>query len=499
VSEVIVEFRNATKSFRNVPAFRNVNFTLARGEVHALLGENGAGKSTLTKVLAGLYPLTSGKLFVEGKARSFSSPIDALGHGVAMVFQETNLIPSMTVAQNLFLGEENFFNRLRGINIKAQQQLQRLSFHVEPTALVSSLGAAKKQMVEIARAVQRNARIFIFDEPTATLTPEEKQHFFALVERLKQDGNSIIFISHALEEALAIADRISVLRDGELVATDAAAMFTRDRIVQAMVGRQLKDELYGEQAKRTARPAGAKALALENVSMGKTVRSATLSVFAGQITGMFGLVGAGRTEMMKIAAGVLKRDFFHGGRVKLNGESVRFSVPRQAVNKGIAYITEDRKLDGIFDTMSISQNIFFGKLAKGANPISVVSMAQARREAAGWLEKLTIRTIRADARVVELSGGNQQKVVIAKSLIQAPNIIIFDEPTRGVDVGAIAEIHAMIRDLADAGAAVVVVSSYLPEILSISDRILVARQGRIVEEMSIEDATEESIMYAAVH
>jgi simple sugar transport system ATP-binding protein/ribose transport system ATP-binding protein len=203
--------------------------------------------------------------------------------------------------------------------------------------------------------------------------------------------------------------------------------------------------------------------------------------------------------MMKIAAGVLKRDFFHGGRVKLNGESVRFSVPRQAVNKGIAYITEDRKLDGIFDTMSISQNIFFGKLAKGANPISVVSMAQARREAAGWLEKLTIRTIRADARVVELSGGNQQKVVIAKSLIQAPNIIIFDEPTRGVDVGAIAEIHAMIRDLADAGAAVVVVSSYLPEILSISDRILVARQGRIVEEMSIEDATEESIMYAAVH
>jgi len=499
VSEVIVEFRNATKSFRNVPAFRNVNFTLARGEVHALLGENGAGKSTLTKVLAGLYPLTSGKLFVEGKVRSFSSPIDALGHGVAMVFQETNLIPSMTVAQNLFLGEENFFNRLRGINIKAQQQLQRLSFHVEPTALVSSLGAAKKQMVEIARAVQRNARIFIFDEPTATLTPEEKQHFFALVERLKQDGNSIIFISHALEEALAIADRISVLRDGELVAADAAATFTRDRIVQAMVGRQLKDELYGEQAKRTARPAGAKALALENVSMGKTVRSATLSVFAGQITGMFGLVGAGRTEMMKIAAGVLKRDFFHGGRVKLNGENVRFSVPRQAVNKGIAYITEDRKLDGIFDTMSISQNIFFGKLAKGANPISVVSMAQARREAAGWLEKLTIRTIRADARVVELSGGNQQKVVIAKSLIQAPNIIIFDEPTRGVDVGAIAEIHAMIRDLADAGAAVVVISSYLPEILSISDRILVARQGRIVEEMSIEDATEESIMYAAVH
>ncbi|WP_412065827.1 sugar ABC transporter ATP-binding protein [Rhizobium sp. SYY.PMSO] len=495
----IVEFRNATKEFRSVAAFKNVNFTLRKGEVHALLGENGAGKSTLTKVLAGLYPLTAGEMLVEGEPRSFTSPGDALSHGVAMVFQETNLVPSMTVAQNLFLGEENFFNRLRGVNIRAQQQLQRLSFHVEPTALVSSLGAAKKQMVEIARAVQHNARIFIFDEPTATLTPEEKQHFFALVERLQADGGSIIFISHALEEALDIADRISILRDGELVVTDDVGNFTRDRIVQAMVGRQLKDELYGNAKRRTARPAGRKVLALENVSMGKAVRSATMSVFAGQITGMFGLVGAGRTEMMKIAAGVLKRDFFHGGRIKLNGETVRFNVPRSAINNRIAYITEDRKLDGLFDTMGIAQNIFYGKLVKRGNPASVVTLSQARREAAEWIERLHIRTIRQNAKVVELSGGNQQKVVIAKSLIQTPELVIFDEPTRGVDVGAIAEIHEMIQKLADAGAAVVVISSYLPEILAISDRILVARQGRIVEEMAIEDATEEKIMYAAVH
>jgi ABC-type sugar transport system ATPase subunit len=495
----IVEFRNATKEFRSVAAFRNVNFTLRKGEVHALLGENGAGKSTLTKVLAGLYPLTGGEMLVEGSPCSFASPAEALAHGVAMVFQETNLIPSMTVAQNLFLGEENFFNRLRGINIKAQQQLQRLSFHVEPTALVSSLGAAKKQMVEIARAVQHNARIFIFDEPTATLTPEEKQHFFTLVERLKADGGSIIFISHALEEALAIADRISILRDGELVITDEVASFTRDRIVQAMVGRQLKDELYGNAARRTGRPAGRRVLALENVSMGKAVRSATLSVYSGQITGMFGLVGAGRTEMMKIAAGVLKRDFFHGGRIRLNGKTVRFNMPRSAVRNRIAYITEDRKLDGLFDTMGIAQNIFYGKLAKSANPASIITMAQVRRDAADWMERLHIRTIRQDAKVVELSGGNQQKVVIAKSLIQAPELIIFDEPTRGVDVGAIAEIHDMIQKLADAGAAVVVISSYLPEIVALSDRILVARQGRIVEELSIEEATEEKIMYAAVH
>jgi len=495
----VVEFRNASKSFRGNPAVRNVDFTLTAGEVHALVGENGAGKSTLTKVLAGLYPLTSGELLIDGKPVQFASPAEAMAAGVAMVFQETNLVPSMNVAQNIFLGDERFFNRLRGINIMAQQHLQRLNFHVEPTALVSSLGAAKKQMVEIARAVHHKARIFIFDEPTATLTPEEKEHFFALVERLKGEGASVIFISHALEEALQHADRISVLRDGELIVTDVTANFTRDSIVQAMVGRQLTGELYGDEQVRVARPPGEKVLTLENVSMGKAVRSATMSVFSGQITGLFGLVGAGRTEMMKIAAGVLKRDFFHGGRIRLRGEPVRFRVPRQAVTRGIAYITEDRKVDGLFDTMDIAQNIFLGKLAKGTNPLSVMTMADARAQAAGWIEALNVRSISDASRVVELSGGNQQKVVIAKSLIQEPSIVIFDEPTRGVDVGAIAEIHQIIESLADAGAAVVVISSYLPEVLSLSDRILVARQGRVVEEMTIDEASEEKIMYAAVH
>jgi simple sugar transport system ATP-binding protein/ribose transport system ATP-binding protein len=496
----VVEFRKATKTFAGNVAVRAVDLTLRRGEVHALLGENGAGKSTLTKMLAGLYPLTSGEMLVDGRSVVFSSPADAMKHGIAMVFQETNLIPSMNVAQNIFLGEERFFNRLRGVNIQAQQHLQRLNFHVEPTALVSTLGAAKKQMVEIARAVHHNARIFIFDEPTATLTPEEKQHFFALVERLKGEGAAILFISHALEEALSIADRISVLRDGALIVTDEARNFTRDTIVQAMVGRQLTDALYsGASATRVARLPGEKVLALENVSMGKTVRSATLSVFAGQVTGLFGLVGAGRTEMMKIAAGVLKRDLFQGGRITLHRATVRFRVPRQAVRRGIAYITEDRKLDGLFDTMGVAQNVFLGKLAKGSSPVSVIGLGEARRQAAAWIDTMKVRSIGADVRVVELSGGNQQKVVIAKSLIQEPSLIIFDEPTRGVDVGAIAEIHQIIQKLADAGAAVVVISSYLPEILNLSDRILVARQGRIVEEMTIDEASEEKIMYAAVH
>jgi len=496
----IVEFRNATKEFRGNPAFRNVDFTLRAGEVHALLGENGAGKSTLTKVLAGLYSLTSGQILIDGKVCLLGSPADALKHGVAMVFQETNLVPSMSVAQNIFLGDERFFNRLRGVNITAQQHLQGLNFHIDPTAKVSSLGAAKKQMVEIARAVHHKARIFIFDEPTAALTPEEKQHFFILIERLKGEGASIIFISHALEEALAIADRISVLRDGQLIVTDAASNFTRQSIIQAMVGRQLTDELYGRMGgRKNLRLPGERVLSIENLSMGKTVRSASLSIFAGQVTGIFGLVGAGRTEIMKIAAGILKRNFFHGGRIRLRGEPVRFRVPRQAVNAGIAYITEDRKLDGLFDTMSVAQNIFLGNLSKGTNPVELVSMRDANKKSAGWMTALKVKSIGGNVRVVELSGGNQQKVVIGKSLIQNPSIVIFDEPTRGVDVGAIVEIHQIIEKLADAGAAVVVISSYLPEILNLSDRILVARQGRIVEEMTTDEATEEKIMYAAVH
>jgi ABC-type sugar transport system ATPase subunit len=496
----VVEIKNGTKSFRTIPAILGVNFTLRSGEVHALLGENGAGKSTLSKVIAGIYPLSSGALFIGGKETVFTSPAEATKAGIAMVFQETNLIPSMTVAQNIFLGDETFFNRLRGVNIRAQQHLQRLNFPVEPTALVSSLGAAKKQLVEIAKAVHQRAKVFIFDEPTATLTPEEKQHFFDLVQRLKTEGASVVFITHALEEAMTIADRITILRDGALVATDDAKSFTRKTIVQAMVGRQLSGQIYGSEAQvRLPRKPLEKVLALENITMGRMVRGATLSVFAGQITGLFGLVGAGRTEMMKVAAGVLKRDFFHGGRIKLKGKHVTFRVPRQAVNNDIVYITEDRKLDGFFDTMGIAQNIFMGKLAKGKQPLAVISRSEAQAQAKEWMEKLQVRALNPNGKVIELSGGNQQKVVIAKALAQSPSIIIFDEPTRGIDVGAIAEIHQLIRHLADAGAAVVVISSYLPEIMNLADRILVARQGRIVEEFTCGEATEEKIMYAAVH
>ncbi|MFO0992859.1 MAG: sugar ABC transporter ATP-binding protein [Hyphomicrobiales bacterium] len=494
----LIELKQVTKDFRGVPAIKDIDFAIHGGEIHAILGENGAGKSTLMKVMAGVYQPSSGTILLDAKPIVLKSPSDALSHGIAMVYQETNLVPSMTVAQNIYLGRERLFNRLRGLNIYAQRFLLSLNFYVDPTVQVSTLGAGKKQMVEIARAVHHNARVIIFDEPTATLTPEEKFHFFNLARRLKSEGIAVIFISHALEEALQLSDRITVMRDSKIVITDKTSNFTRDRIVQAMVGRSLSTELYVEGA-RAARPAGEKILSVENLSMGNTVRNTSFSVFAGQVTGMFGLVGAGRTETMKIVAGVLKRDYFHGGTIRLNGRPIRYRTPRPAVKDGIVYVTEDRKIEGFFETMTIAGNIQLGKIATGVNPLSLVLKSQARKLAKDWTSRLGVKAIDSDARVIELSGGNQQKVVVAKALVQEPKLIILDEPTRGVDVATIVEIHHLINQLADSGMAVVVISSYLPEILALSDRILVARQGRVVEEMSIAEANESKIMYAAVH
>ncbi len=495
----VVELRDVTKEFHGNFAIRNVTFALHPGEIHSLLGENGAGKSTLTKMIAGVHVPTSGTVVYLGKEVHFASPQEALEAGVAMVFQETSLVPSLTVAQNLELGNEKPLNRLRGLYISAQQFLQSLSFDVDPTALVSTLGAAKKQMVEIARAVRHNARVIIFDEPTATLTPEEKYHFFELVNRLKAKGVSIIFISHALEEALQVSDRITILRDGELVVTDDVSAFDRDSIVRHMVGRTLSHAIHGEGTPRRARKAGTRVLSAQNLSMGSMVRNTSFSVFAGQVTGVFGLIGSGRTETFKIIAGVLKRDFFHGGEVRLNGKPVRYRVPRPAVRDGIIYVTEDRKLEGFFETKSIAQNIYSGLIGADLNKHAVVRYSEMAELAKTWTEKLNVKAIDTDSKVIELSGGNQQKVVLAKALVQKPKLIILDEPTRGVDVGAIAEIHAVINDLAESGLPVVMISSYLPEILSLSDRILVSRLGRVVEEFSIEEASEEKIMYAAVH
>lgn len=417
-----------------------------------------------------------------------------------MVYQEDSLVQTMTVAQNVQLGRERFLTRLRALNIEAQQLLQSMSFNVEPTAVVATLGTAKRQMVEIARAVYYDAQVIIFDEPTASLTPEETQHLYLLIDDLRERGVGIVFISHALEEALLLGDRITVLRDSKKVITTKASELTREKLVEYMVGRDLgkTPTVKPETIQRHKR--GPRVLQVQNVISGTMVKNMSFSIYGGEVLGIAGLVGAGRSEVAQVICGARKRNFFQGGQIYLNGRSVRYRVPAQAINDGIAYVTEDRKVNGFFETMDAAQNIYIGWLT---GKIGRKTRRYAKKHeieiSVPWIKKAKVDSINKESKVIELSGGNQQKVVVAKSLVQEPNLIIFDEPTRGVDVGAIEEIHQLIRALAIEGKAVVVISSYLPEILSISDRILVARDGQMVAEFDPVTATQEKILFAMVH
>ncbi|MBV8837214.1 MAG: sugar ABC transporter ATP-binding protein [Alphaproteobacteria bacterium] len=497
----VLQVVNGSKIYGGVHAIEGVNFDLYPGEVHALVGENGAGKSTLCKAIAGAIKLTSGEYLVDGKPVAFERPRDALAARICMVYQETSLVPTMTAAQNIELGSERLLTSFRKLNIQAQQLLQSLNFHIDPATPVAMLGTAKRQMVEIARAVHNNARVIIFDEPTASLTPEEIVHFFNLVRQLRANGVATIYVSHALEESLQLSDRVTVLRDGKLVLTEATRHMTRERMVRAMVGRDITQTHYARKEGQAGR-AGAKrekVLTVENVTMGNIVKNMSFSIYAGEVLGIAGLIGSGRTETAKIIYGALKRNLINGGTIKLRGKPVRYRVPREAINDGIAYITEDRKLNGFFETMVVDDNVYIGRLATRAGRSFLLSAARRSKLASYWVERLKISTLQRKAKIVELSGGNQQKVVVAKSLAQEPSIVIFDEPTRGVDVGTVPEIHAQIRKLADEGKAVVVISSYLPEVLAIADRVLVARLGRVVAEFSAAEATEDKIMYAAIH
>lgn len=499
IGSVILRCRDLSKIYGSNYAIKSVNFDLKAGEIHALVGENGAGKSTLSKAVAGAVRPSEGSIELFGAKVELTNPKDALDAGVAMVYQETSLVPTMSVAQNIQLGVESRFIRLRTLNKEIQAHLQSMNFNVDPTALGGSLSAAQRQMVEIARAVYHKARIIIFDEPTATLTPSEKKHFFNLVRDLRRRGTGIIYISHALEEVEKISDRVTIMRDGELIKTGPTSGFTRDEIVRLMVGREtgfvpVRNQVQSTEEKLPAE----RVLTVENVTMGTVVRNMSFSITKGEVTALFGLVGSGRTEIAKIISGALKRRFINGGRILLGDKLIRYRVPPQAVHDGIAYITEDRKQNGFFDTMSITDNIYSGFLASNAGRKPLVERDKAQKMSKEWTKRLSIRAISGDARVVELSGGNQQKVVIAKSLVQNPKVVIFDEPTQGVDVGAIPEIHKFIRDLADSGVAVLVISSYIPEVMSLGDRILVARRGQVVEEFSAAEATQDKILYAAL-
>jgi simple sugar transport system ATP-binding protein len=496
-STPIISLETVTKRYGGIAALEGVSFDLFPGEIHALAGENGAGKSTLCKMIAGVVAPSAGVLRIDGQPVQLSAPKDAAQRGVAMVYQETSLVPQLTVAQNIVLGHESAFNSVRRVRNAARQVLQRLNFNLDPMQQAGFLSAAKRQMVEIARAVFNNARVIILDEPTAALTPEETERLFDLMQSLKARGVAMIFISHALEEALTHADRISVLRNGRLVVTGAAAEFDRARLIRNMIGEELKGAAGGPSTGRRATSAQP-VLRVENLRMGSMVNNMSFSVFPGQVTGMAGLIGSGRSEVAKVIIGQTKRNF-GGGRIWLDGREVRYALPSQAVADGIAYVSEDRKLDGFFDTKSVQDNIELGWLAKFGRHRFLLPRNSLRGVARHWSDRLSIRQIGDDQSVLHLSGGNQQKVVIAKSLVQAPRLVIFDEPTRGVDVGAIAEIRQLIRDFAAAGAGVLLISSYLPEILELADRILIAKGGTIAAEFSRAEATAEGILNAAIH
>jgi ABC-type sugar transport system ATPase subunit len=492
----VIEMRNVSKRYGKAYALRGVDFDVVAGEIHALLGENGAGKSTMAKIISGATEHDDGELILYGLERHFTEPSQASEAGVTMVYQETSLVEVMTVAQNLFLGDEKWFNRLSPLNIQAREVLESHNFHIRPEVPVGSLGAAQKQMVEIARGVHRHAKLLILDEPTATVTPEEKQQLFMSMEKLKRDGVAIIFITHNLEEALTYADRITVLRDGVLQATMPRAELDRDAIIRMMVGRDVEYQRLPPNREPGASPV----LEVDDVTLLPIVRNMSFSAYAGEIVGIAGLVGAGRSEVAMIVGGINKRRRLRGGEIRLNGKPIRYRVPRQARKDGIVYITEDRKLAGFFPHLTIHENIYLGYLS-ALDRLRILALPRTRRAIGEkYVEKFNVRALDpGKAELNELSGGNQQKVVLAKGLTSNPKVVIVDEPTRGVDVGAIEEIHMLIRQLADDGVAVVVISSYLPEILALSDRILVARQGQIVAEFDAADANEESIMFAAVH
>ncbi|NIH80715.1 sugar ABC transporter ATP-binding protein [Amycolatopsis viridis] len=494
--EPVIRLDGVSKRYSGTYALRDVSFDVRPGEIHALLGENGAGKSTLVKIISGAITHDAGTLTVDGVERRFATPKDSAAAGIAMVYQEGSLVESMTVAQNLFLGQEKVFNNLSHLNIVARELLESHNFHIRPEVTVGALGVAQKQMVEIARAVHRRAKVVILDEPTSSVTPEERLQLFLSMQRLKRDGIGVIFITHMLDEAFSEADRITVLRDGAVQGTLSKPEFDREEVVRMMVGRDVE---YGRVPPGRA-PDPTPVLEVEDVTLLPVVRNMSFSACPGEIVGIYGLVGAGRSEVAMIVSGIMKRRRLRGGKVRVAGREVRFRTPRQARKAGVVYITEDRKASGFFSHFSIADNIHLGHICGSARLPFLLRPGERKSLAKRFVDRFQVRTLRPDrAKLVELSGGNQQKVVLAKGLTRKPLVAIIDEPTRGVDLGTIVEIHAMIRALADEGVAVVVISSYLPEIRALSDRILVARQGSIAAEFDPAEADDQRLMFAAVH
>ncbi|GAB6850452.1 sugar ABC transporter ATP-binding protein [Paraburkholderia kururiensis] len=491
----LISVTKLSKSFPGVRALHEVQFELMAGEVHALMGENGAGKSTLMKILAGVYTRDSGDILYDGQPVHFQSPREAQALGIGIIHQELQLMNHLTVAQNMFIGREprkgfGLFLDEDRLNAQAREILARMHVKIDPRAIVDTLTVAKQQMVEIAKALSFDSRVLIMDEPTSALNDAEIAELFRIIHQLKSRGVGVIYISHKMDELKQIADRVTVMRDGEYVATVSAQQTSVETIIGMMVGRTLTDV----EPPDSAASKGQVALEVKRLNAGPLVKDVSFTLHKGEILGFAGLMGAGRTE---VARAVFGADPIESGEIVVKGAKATIRRPSDAVRHGIGYLSEDRKRFGLATGMDVESNIVMSNLRKFLVFGFFLRRAQIRKTASHFIRLLAIRTPSAAQEVRLLSGGNQQKVVIAKWLERDCDVLFFDEPTRGIDVGAKTEIYKLLRALAAQGKAIVMISSELPEILRMSDRIVVMCEGRITGELSANEATQERIMQLA--
>lgn len=494
----VMKMEAVNKSFSGVQVLHNVHMELYKGEVHALMGENGAGKSTLMKIMAGVYRPDSGRTLYRDMEASWNNPMEARDQGISVIHQEISLSPNLSIGENILMGTKfprNRFGLIKWnlIHEKAEAILRSIGSTLDPKANVSTLSIAEQQMVEIARALSFNSEILIMDEPTASLTDKEIEKLFIIISDLKRKGVAIVYISHRMDEIFRISDRFSVLRDGHWIASGPIEETNPDHLVKLMVGREIKDLFQRKPVEPVAGTGSEPVLELKNISDKKTVKGVSLRLYPGEIVGLAGLVGAGRTELVRTIFGISHPT---GGQILIDGKPVHIHSPSDAIQYGIAHVPESRKEQGLFPNLSVQENILMAQMKTYRNA-GILQYSRMNKDAESYIKDLGVKTASKDQNVMGLSGGNQQKVVIARWLSIGPKVLLLDEPTRGVDIGAKTEIHKMISNLAEQGLAVLMISSELPEILGISDRILVMHEGKIKAELSRQEATQEKIMYYA--
>lgn len=485
------EMKGISKSFPGVKALDNVSLFVRKGTVHALMGENGAGKSTLMKILAGIYKPDSGELFLKGDQVGFTNPRDALHYGISMIHQELSFISELTVADNIFLGREPCLGKSKIINkkeqtVRALKLFNQYKIDLDPDKKMSALSVSDRQMVEIVKAVSNNADIIVMDEPTSAITEREVEKLFEIIKLLTSQGKSIIYISHKMDEIFKIANDITVLRDGCFIDSKPAAELNHDQLISLMVGRELKDVYQSKTAKNET-----VFMEVKNLSRKGSFENISFTLRKGEVIGIAGLVGAGRTEVVESIFGVYPP---HSGEIYINQKKVVHKHPKQAINNGIALVTEDRKQTGLNLTGSVRDNITLVNLRKFAFLKNIISQKKENNVVDEQIQSLKIKTPNRNIAVKNLSGGNQQKIVIAKWLINNPDILILDEPTRGIDIGAKAEIYKIISDFANSGKSVIVISSEMPELFGICDRIVVMSEGKLTGEFTRKEFDQEKIM-----